>query len=170
MVFPFDSPAVGFHHVIGHEDVVVLVVVVLDIAVDADVGAGLQFCLEAVVFFRRQGILAAEFAAAALVADVEELFGRNAVGAVGHLEGQEDALGLQFPELDFDDLALKDDVVLLFAEDVVDGNRLAAKSPAHPDPAVAAGLGAAIPLLALADAARRDGSALAGFFIVFILI
>lgn len=86
MIFPFDRPAVGCHHVVGHEDVVVLVIVILDIAVDADVGAGLQFCLEAIVFFRRQGILAAELAAAALVADVEELFGRNTVGAVGHLE------------------------------------------------------------------------------------
>lgn len=169
VVFPFDGPAVGSHHVIGHEDVVVLVVVILDIAVDADVGAGLQFRFQAVVFFRRHGILAAELAAPALIADVEEFFGRNTVGAVGHLEGQEDALRFQFPELDFDDLALEDDVVLLFAEDVVDGNRLTAKGTAHPNPAVAAGLGAAS-LAFFGDAARGNGSALAGLLIVFILI
>ena len=54
MVFPFHCTAVGFHHVVGHEDVVVLVIVVLDIAVDPDVDAGLELLDQVVVFFRRQ--------------------------------------------------------------------------------------------------------------------
>ena len=75
MVFPFHCTAVGFHHVVGHEDVVVLVIVVLDIAVDPDVDAGLELLDQVVVFFRRQRVLAAELAASALIADVEELLG-----------------------------------------------------------------------------------------------
>lgn len=168
VVFPFHCAAVGFHHVVGHEDVVVLVIIVLDIAVDPDVDAGLELLDQVVVFFRRQRVLAAELTASALIADVEELLGRNAVGAVGHLEGQEDALRLEFPELDLDDLSLEDDVVLFLAEDVVDGDGIAAKGPAHPDPAVAAGLGAA-------GLAARPGTArtglrcrLAGLLVIFI--
>ena len=75
VVFPFHRAAVGFHHVVGHEDVVVLVIIILDIAVDPDIDAGLELLDQVVVFFRRQRVLAAELAASALIADVEELLG-----------------------------------------------------------------------------------------------
>ena len=170
VVFPFHRAAVGFHHVVGHEDVVVLVIIILDIAVDPDIDAGLELLDQVVVFFRRQRILAAVLAATALIADVEELLGRNAVGAVGHLEGQEGTLRLELAELDLDDLALEDDVVLFLAEDVVDGDGIAAKGPAHPDPAVTAGLGAATLTALLGAAVTALGRRLAGLLIIGIVV